>query len=213
MVAAGQAAQRQQHDEEQRRRREADDDGRQHQRLRQRVAVVDEVGRHAHLDDGFASDRQAADAEDEQVDRVRKQRQADQHLEGPRPQHQPHAGTGHHPDRDGDHHFHQPSLPSAGGRPCRRRARSDWWAMAVSSSRVEPTTTANTPRSKIAAVGRCTSPTSGQVTCAVCVVRKGWPSASEPSPVASAISKPIAIQRVGSRCIRSSTQRVPLTMY
>lgn len=65
----------------------------------------------------------------------------------------------------------------------------------------------------IAAVGRCTSPTSGQVPCAVCVVRKGWPKASEPSPVTSAISRPTEIQRVGRRCRRSSTQRVPLTMW
>lgn len=43
-----------------------------------------------------------------------------------------------------------------------RCARSDWCASATSISIVVPTTTANTPRSKTKALGRCSSPTSGQ---------------------------------------------------
>src|SRR5690606_32985539 len=120
-------------------------------------------------------DRQAADAEDEQVDRVGQQRQPDQHLEGTRTQHQPDAGAGHDADGQGDDQLHQwlPSPACCSVVACRRWARSDWWAIAVSSSSVAPTTTVKTPRSNRMALGTCTSPTSGQTTCAVCVVRNG----------------------------------------
>ena len=55
MVAVGQAARREQHDQEQRRRREADDDGGQHQRLRQRIGVVQQIGGSAGTDDRLAA--------------------------------------------------------------------------------------------------------------------------------------------------------------
>ena len=44
--------------------------------------------------------------EDEQVDGIGEQRQADDHLEGARPQQQPHPGAGERADEQRDDQFH-----------------------------------------------------------------------------------------------------------
>ena len=86
--------------EEQRRRGEADDDGGEDQRLRHRVGVQGEVARHAALEHGCRTRAEPAGREDEQVDGVGQQREADDHLEGARPQQQPDAGAGQHADAE-----------------------------------------------------------------------------------------------------------------
>lgn len=107
MVGAGEAAGGEQHDEEQCGGGKADDDGRQHQRLRHGVGerrAVDTVDQHRRC---IGLD--AADAEDEEIDGVRQQRQPDDDLIGARTQHQPDAGAGHDADADCKNEFHYTS--------------------------------------------------------------------------------------------------------
>src|SRR5690606_38398180 len=141
-----------------------------------------------------AVEPQPAHHEDEQVDPVGHQQQAGDDLEGPRPQDQPGARAEQHADGDGDDGFHQDLPPSAAPSSsvagALRWLRTDWWASAISISMVVPTTTANTPRSNRKALGKCTSPSSGSLTCAVCEVRKGWPNSHAPMPVPPASSRP-----------------------
>src|SRR3546814_16375357 len=73
----------------------------------------------------------------------------------------------------------------ARGASC-RCARIDWCASAVRISRVAPTTTISTPRSKKVALGRCTSPLHGRFACTVWLVRNGKPKRTEPGPVTEA---------------------------
>ena len=73
MVSAGEAPGCQQHHQEQRGHGEADHNGREHQGLGQWVGVVEQVLGHAVLDDRLLADKQAAHAEDEQVDAVGQQ--------------------------------------------------------------------------------------------------------------------------------------------
>ena len=54
------------------------------------------------------------------------------------------------------------SASSACKRAWNRWLRTDWWAMAVRMSRVDPTTSVNTPMSKNKALAMYTSPTHGQ---------------------------------------------------
>ena len=87
----GQAARRQQHHEEQRRGREADDDGGQDERLRQRIGVLRGIAGRARRQDGSGSGTQPPHRDDEEIDRIGEQRQADDHLKCAWPQDQPHA--------------------------------------------------------------------------------------------------------------------------
>jgi hypothetical protein len=107
VVGAGQAARGEQHDEEQRGHGEADDDCGEYQCLWQRVGVVQQVLGDAVLDYRFLADEQTAHAENEQIDAIRQQAQAHDHLERPWPQDQPDAGRGEHADGDCDDFFHQ----------------------------------------------------------------------------------------------------------
>src|SRR5690606_31826392 len=98
-------------------------------------------------------DADAAGGEDEQVHGIGQQGQADQHLEGAGPQHQPDAGCGQDADGEGEHDLHQnTSPPSPPVASLRRGRRSDWWAMAMRIRLVAPTTRMNTPRSNSTAV-------------------------------------------------------------
>src|SRR3546814_17960118 len=92
---------------------------------------------------------QAAGGEDEKVDPVRDQGQADDHLEGARPQQQPYAGRDQDPDRGCKDQFHPalPSgwlVPSAATTVAMRGRRSDWWA-GTPNRNVAPPTTHPTP--------------------------------------------------------------------
>src|SRR5690606_32043466 len=149
---------------------------------------------------GFAQHRvgagaQAADGEDEQVDRVGDQGQPDDHLEGARPQQQPCARGGQAPDRDREHPFHQLSpsgsiVPSAVTMVATRGRRNDWCASATSISVVAPTTRQNTPRSNSTADASGMRPSSGSSAYWKCEVRNGWPNSHDPSPVPTASSRP-----------------------
>ena len=97
-----QAARREQNDEEQRRRRKADDDGGQHERLWQRVGILRRIARCPVAISTGAPDPQPSHAEDEEIDRVREQRKADDDLERARPQHQPHSGSREHTNAEGE---------------------------------------------------------------------------------------------------------------
>src|SRR5690606_15754121 len=160
---------------------------------------------------------QAAHDEDEQVDGVRHQHQAGQHLEAARTQDQPDAGAEQHADGERNDNFHQ-RLPRLGrttvsGAPaCGRRLRTVWCASAMRISMVEPTTTKNTPRSNTKALGTCTSPSSGRCRCAVWLVRNGKPNASAPRPVAQAVNSAREIHRSGRRRMCSSSHAVPAIM-
>src|SRR5690606_11080412 len=163
-------------DEEQRRHREADDYRGEHQRLRRRVGEgrgIDRGGRH----DRLGPDTQAARRQQEHVDGVGEHREPDDHLEGPWPQHQPHAGGGYGADTEGGYQLHQ-SLPPASAGPagprlpwttsCSSReldtilgVRIDWCASAMSMRTVAPTTSTNTPRSKSVAEEMGMGPNSG----------------------------------------------------
>src|SRR5690606_25148228 len=216
MVVSGLPARGQQHHQEQCGGGKADDDRGQHQRLRQRIGVLDDVA------GGIAQHRvgagaQPAGGEDEQIDRVGNQGQADDHLEGARAQQQPGAGAGEHADGQGEDQFHQclastRKLPSAATTAVRGR-RSDWCASATSINVVAPTTRQNTPRSNSTAVASGSFPSNGSSAYWKCEVRNGWPKSSEPRPVPAASSRPIAIQRTGRTRSRASTQRAPRAMY
>src|SRR5471032_2879032 len=176
MVSASQAPGRQQHHQEQRSHGEADHDRRQHQGLGQRVGVVEQVLRHAVLDDRLLADKQAAHAEDEQVDPVGQQAQAHHHLERPWPQDQPDARGRQDPNGNCDDFFHQaapPGLATAFAWLPGLWARTDWWPRAVSISKVAPTTMAYTPTSKNNALATWMSPSTGRLKCQVWVVRNG----------------------------------------
>ena len=75
-------------------------------------------------------------------------------------------GSAEHADDEREQGFHlarSRGLRRGGAAAGWRCARIDWCASAVRMRSVAPTTTANTPRSKKVALGRCTSPTSGSV--------------------------------------------------
>src|SRR5690606_9734943 len=128
---------------------------------RQRVGVAGEMAGRAGFEDRRHAGPEAARAEDEQVHRVGDEREPDDHLEGARPEQQPHAGSDERTDADGENEFHQASPASAGAGgtgsasvPMRagRCVRMDWWASAMRMSTVAPTTSRNTPRSKRSAL-------------------------------------------------------------
>ena len=95
----GQATQGQDHDEGG--HGEADDDGGQHQRLRQRVGRIGALPDHRHVA------AQAAHGEEEQVDRIGQQGQAQHHREGAPAQQQVDAAGAEHTEGDGKQRFHQ----------------------------------------------------------------------------------------------------------
>ena len=93
---------------------------------------------------GGLSIDEPAHAEDEQIHRIRQQRETHDHLERARPQQQPHAGARQHADREREDDLHQTSAierglhrqsPCLDGRVLRGR-RSDWCASAMSISTV-----------------------------------------------------------------------------
>src|SRR3989344_4570842 len=229
MVGARHATRCQQHYEEEGGHGKADDDGRERECLGHGVGIVGQVLRHPGLQHGLLVNRQAqaAHAEDERVDGVRQQRQAHDDREGAGPQQQPYARAGEHANGQGQYQFHAVSprvvgtvaaaACSAASSSARallyRWLRTDWWAMPVRMSMVEPTTRVNTPMSKNSALATWISPTTGSAKCAVWLVRKGWPRAQPPRPVANAASRPTPIQRRGYSGRWASTQDVPETMY
>src|SRR5690606_40433222 len=86
---------------------------------------------------------QPAHADDEEIDRVGKQREADDELVGARAQYEPDAGSGKHADGDCERQLHcwrSSSCCRSSSRRAARRRRIDWWAMAISISTVAPTT-------------------------------------------------------------------------
>src|SRR3546814_16826746 len=102
----------------------------------------------------------------------------DDHLEGARPQQQPHAGRGQDPDGDRQHQLHQPApsgsiVPSAVTMVAPRGRRSDWSASATSISGVAPTTRQNTPRSNSTAEATGLRPNSGRPAYWQIAVRQG----------------------------------------
>src|SRR5690606_13286448 len=106
VIGAGKAAGGQQHDQVESRHREADHDGREHESLRHRVRVLPGVDVHYGLQHRRGPQRKAAHRQQERVDRVREERQAKDHLERPRPQHQPNAGARDDADADGRDQLH-----------------------------------------------------------------------------------------------------------
>src|SRR3546814_20879273 len=108
----------------------------------------------------------------------------DDHLEGARPQQQPHAGRGQDPDGDRQHQFHQPApsgsiVPSAVTMVAPRGRRSDGCASASSISVVAPPTRQNTPRSNTNAEASGNRPSSGRSAYWKREVRNGWTNSTE----------------------------------
>src|SRR3546814_18313593 len=99
----------------------------------------------------FQTGRSSNLREDEKVPRGGDQVNPDDHLEGARPQQQPHARRGQGPDGDRQHQFHQPVpsgliVPSAVTMVAPRGRRRAWCASAISIRGGAPTTRQNTPR-------------------------------------------------------------------
>src|SRR5687767_5659192 len=199
MIGPREAPRGEQYDEQQRRRGKTDDDGGQHESLWQRIGKACDVNRCGGAHDGRSSAPHPAHDENEKVDRVGEEREADDHLEGARPQNEPHAASGEHTNPEGDDQLHQ--------------SRTDWCASAMSKRPVAPTTSAKTPRSKKNALGTWRAPSTGSSRCAVCEVRNGWAKSHDPMPVAAARRRPTPIQRIGRMAMRDSAQRVPPAMY
>src|SRR3546814_1016537 len=175
MVGAGEPSGRQQDDQEQGGGGEAEQVRRQAKRLRHRVRVLRRVAGGAGRQDRRLPDTQAPGAEDEQVDRVRDERQADDDLVGPGPQQQPDAGSRQHTDAERKDELHHPasragcaaaSDATAADASDRsgRWVRTDWWARAIRISTVAPTTRTKTPRSKARALATGTVPRSEEHT-------------------------------------------------
>src|SRR5690606_21931006 len=159
-----------------------------------------------------------AGGEDGRVDRVRDQGQADDHLEGARPQQQPHAAGHQHADRDRQHEFHQllssvVMVPSAPTTVDPRGRRSDWWARATSINVVAPTTRQNTRRANSTAEASGLRPNTGSSAWRRWVVRNGWSNTSAAGPVTTPTNRPAGTQRTGSTRRWVSTQRAPRAMY
>src|SRR5690606_7940217 len=118
------------------------------------------------------------------------QRQADDDLEGARPQQQPHARGGQHADGGGDDKLHHDGSPASAASSASaaasstRALRSDWWARATRISTVAPTTRMTTPRSNRTALARGTRPRSGRSAYWKPVVRNGRPRSQAPAPLA-----------------------------
>src|SRR5690606_19270569 len=111
--------------------------------------------------------------EDEQVDAIGDQRQADDHLIGARTQQQPHAGAHQHADAERKGQFGHWASSAGTAVLATRSLRIDWCARAINISTVAPTTRAKTPRSKNSAVAAGTFPITGSSTYCAWEVRKG----------------------------------------
>ena len=153
----------------------ADDDGCEHQGLGNGIGMGQKSANATRLKHWRRIDPQTAHAEDEEIDGIGEQRQADNHLIGARPEQKPDAGSGENADACGENQFHYvfSFAASFAALIWARGARTDWWASAIRISTVAPSTSEKTPRSNRIALASGILPMTGSDTYWEYEVRNG----------------------------------------